>query len=226
RNPTDERPKPGPSRRRNTISELLAGSKPVQWLIEKAVDLRPGIAPLGLDLALRGIKDHEYVNVSYKVFNIGRANDNRAYSSEIGVPVARAHEAVERIFALAQRHAELGAVYHTSPISLRFVKASPALMAMQYGEPTMMIELIQLVDTHGGYELLAAYEDELYELGGRPHWGQFNTLTNDDERLAKLYPRYADWRAVRDELAGSGVFDAPFTKRVGISATSTAVERP
>lgn len=221
RNQTDQEPAPGPGRRRNALTEILAGSAPVQWLIQKIVNLRPGIAPLGLDLALGGLKDREYVNVSYKVFNIGRANDNRAYSSEIGVPLARIGEAVQRIFTIAERHAEQGSVYHTSPISLRPVKASPALMAMQYGEPTVMIELIQLVETHGGYELLAAYEDELYELGGRPHWGQFNTLTDDDERLAKLYPRYADWRAVRDELAGSGVFDAPFTKRVGISPTST-----
>ena len=31
--------------------------------------------------------------------------------------------------------------------------------------------------TQGGMELLADYEDELYDLEGRPHWGQVNTLT-------------------------------------------------
>ncbi len=221
RNETDERPRPGAGARRNALTELLAGSAPFQWLIQKVVDLRPTIAPRGLDWALGGLDDRKYVNTSYKVFHIGRANDNRAYSSEIGVPLARAGEAVQRIFEIAERHARLGSVYHTAPIALRFVQATPALMAMQHGVDTMMIELIQLVDTHGGYELLAAYEDELYELGGRPHWGQFNTLTDDDERLATLYPRYADWRAVRDQIAGSGVFDAPFTKRVGISTAST-----
>ncbi len=97
----------------------------MQWLIQKAVDLRPGIAPLGLDWALGGLDDREYVNDSYKVFNIGRANDNRAYSSEIGVPLARAGEAM-RAHLRDRRSAmrELGSVYHTAPIALRFVQGA------------------------------------------------------------------------------------------------------
>ena len=33
-----------------------------------------------------------------------------------------------------------------------------------------------------------------------------------------MYPRYDDWLDVRRELDPDGVFDSPFTKRVGISA--------
>ena len=65
--------------------------------------------------------------------------------------------------------------------------------------------------------MLAAYEDELYELEGRPHWGQFNTLGGGPERIASLYPRYGDWLDVRRRLSASPIFDGPFTKRVGIS---------
>jgi hypothetical protein len=90
-------------------------------------------------------------------------------------------------------------------------------MSMMHGRDTMMIELIQLTRTEGGYELLAAYEEALYELGGRPHWGQVNTLTGSHGLVASMYPRYGDWLDVRRRLDAGAVFDSGFTKRVGIS---------
>jgi D-arabinono-1,4-lactone oxidase len=110
----------------------------------------------------------------------------------------------------------LGSAYQTSPFSLRFVRASPAYLSMMEGRDTMMIELIQQTDTEGGFELLAAYEDALYELGGRPHWGQVNGLMGPAVRA--LYPRLDDWLAAHAELNASGVFDSPFGKRVGFSS--------
>ena len=83
---------------------------------------------------------------------------------------------------------------------------------------TMMIELIQLSRSDGGYELLAAYEAALSKLGGRPHWGQVNTLTASEGLLTTIYPHYRDWLQVHHRLNASGVFDSPFTERVGISA--------
>jgi hypothetical protein len=87
---------------------------------------------------------------------------------------------------------------------------------MMHGRDTMMIELIQATQTEGGYELLGAYEDALYALGGRPHWGQVNTLTGSHDTLRRLYPQFDRWLAVHDELNADGTFDSPFSKRVGI----------
>jgi hypothetical protein len=164
--------------------------------------------------------DDEYTNLSYKVFNIGAANDVPAYSAEIGVPVdpaGRHIQAVERVMAIAEERRRFGQIYQTSPVALRFVKASDAYMSMMYGRDTMMIELIMLAETKGGFELLAAYEEALYELSGRPHWGQINSLTGSHDFVRSMYPRYEDWLAVRRELDPRGTFDSPFTKRVGIS---------
>ncbi len=90
---------------------------------------------------------------------------------------------------------------------------------MMHGRETMMIELIELVDTEGGYELLGRYEDALYALGGRPHWGQVNTLTGSHDFLRSpgMYGDGVDrWLAVRDALDPGGRFDGPFAKRVGL----------
>jgi L-gulonolactone oxidase len=86
---------------------------------------------------------------------------------------------------------------------------------MMYGRDSMIMELILVTDTRGGNELLAAYEDGLADLDVRAHWGQINYLT--EERIRATYPRWDDWLEVERQFNSSGVFDSPFTRRVGIS---------
>ena len=219
RNPTERRGR-GRGRRRNSIPEFLALLPVTPHIINLIVDLRPSLTPRLLDRALSALADEEFTSDSYRVLNIGTANLLPAYSSEIGVPVdeRRLHlEAVERITEIAARHRELGSIYHTSPIALRFVKRSRASLSMMEGRDTMMIELIQATRTEGGFELLAAYEEALYELEGRPHWGQVNWLSAGEQRIASLYPRLGEWLAVHGELNESGVFDGPFSRRAGFA---------
>jgi FAD/FMN-containing dehydrogenase len=206
-------------RARNWAVELASAFPLTPHIINLIVDLKPDLSPFLLENAIRALIKDEYDEVSYKVLNIGAANVLPAYSAEIGVPMDGRHiEAVERIIAVAAERRRLGEAYQSSPISFRFVKASPAYLSMMNGRDTMMIELIQLSRCDGGYELLAAYEEALYELGGRPHWGQVNTLTGSHELVPSMYPRYRDWLEARRELDPNGVLDGPFTKRVGISA--------
>ncbi len=207
-------------RSRSWLMELAARFPLTPTLINLAVGLRPQISPFLLRQALQALVNPDYVNVSYRVFNIGAANYLPAYSAEIGVPVDERDchlAAVDRIVAIAKQRRELGEVYHSSPISLRFVKASRACMSMMEGRNTMMIELIMATHTVGGMELLAAHEAALYELEGRPHWGQVNTLTGSNGLVESLYPRYREWQEVHAALNESGVFDGPFSKRVGLS---------
>ena len=70
----------------------------------------------------------------------------------------------------------------------------------------MMIELIMVAGSRGGYTLLEGYEERLADLDVRPHWGQYNTLSA--ERIADLYPAWDDWMAVEREFNSSGVFDS------------------
>jgi len=220
RDPTDGPATTPPDRERNSLPEFFAMLPITPRVLNLICDVRPSITPWLLDRSLEALADKEFTNLSFKVLNIGTANLLPAYSSEIGVPVDAegSHiEAVERIKRIAARHREAGSVYHTSPISLRFVRASTACMSMMEGRDTMMIELIQATRTEGGFELLAAYEEALYDLGGRPHWGQVNTLTGSHDLVRSLYPRYDEWQEVHARLNASGVFDSPFSKRTGLS---------
>jgi hypothetical protein len=211
--------KPFDKRTRNWGVEFASAFPLTPHLLNLTVDLKPSLSPAMLESAIRALIKNEYDEVSYKVLNIGTANLLPAYSCEIGVPMDGRHiQAAEEIIRVAAEARKVGDVYQSSPISFRFVKASSAYMSMMNGRDTMMIELIQLSRCDGGYELLAAYEEALDKLGGRPHWGQVNTVTASEGLLSTMYPHYRDWLEVHHRLNASGIFDSPFTERVGISA--------
>jgi L-gulono-1,4-lactone dehydrogenase len=216
RNPSH---KPLDKRARNWAVELASAFPLTPYFINLVVDLKPSLSPWMMENAIRALIKKEYDEVSYKVLNIGAANLLPAYSGEVGVPMDGRHiEAADALIRVAAESRHLGDVYQSSPISFRFVKASNAYMSMMQGRDTMMIELIELSRCDGGYELIAAYEKELSKLGGRPHWGQVNSLAAGSGLLETMYPRYPDWLQVMGQLNSSGVFASPFTERVGISA--------
>jgi hypothetical protein len=211
--------KPLDKRARNWAVELASAFPLTPYFLNLMVDFKPSLSPWMMENAIRALIKKEYDEVSYKVLNIGTANLLPAYSGEVGVPMDGRHiEAADALIRVAAEYRHLGDVYQSSPISFRFVKASNAYMSMMQGRDTMMIELIELSRCDGGYELIAAYEKELSKLGGRPHWGQVNSLAAGDGLLEAMYPRYPDWLQVLGHLNSSGVFDSPFTERVGISA--------
>ena len=205
--------------RRHWWIELASRLKITPIIGNLILDIKPESSPRRIDQLLGWLRDSEYSGPSYKVLNIGAANLLPAYSSEIAVPLAGDNhlKAIDVLFEVAEKHRRLGSVYHSAMIALRFTTGSPAYMSMMNGGETMMIELILMTDTEGGYELLGAYEEALYHLGGRPHWGQVNTLTGSHDTLRRLYPDYDRWLDVRRQLDPHGTFDSPFAKRVGIS---------
>jgi len=215
---------PQDKRERHPLTELEASLPITGFLLRLVARLLPSLIVGRFDATLDGMCDDGYANVSYDVFNIGEANHLPAYSMELGVPVDGRHvEAVDRILEIAGRERRRRR-YQTSPFSLRFVAPSDAYASMMYGRPTMMIELIMVVGTPHGYELLATYEDALADLDVRPHWGQYNTLT--PERIAALYERWEDWLGVERELNRSGVFASPFTGRAGFRARDRSARSP
>jgi L-gulono-1,4-lactone dehydrogenase len=202
--------------RRHPLTELEARLPITGAVLRFAARHVPSLLAGQFDATLEGMVDDGYAAVSYRVFNIGEANKLPAYSMELGVALAgnRHLEAVDRILAIAAERRKADRLVHTSPFALRFVGSSPAYASMMHGGATMMIELIMVDGTRGGFDLLAGYEERLADLDVRPHWGQYNTLT--PARVPPLYPRWDDWLTVEGELNASGVFDSPFTSRVGI----------
>jgi hypothetical protein len=198
------------------LTELEASLPVTGFLLRFLARHLPSLMASRFDGVLDEMQDKGYSSISYKVFNIGEANHLPAVSMElcVGIEDDRHLEAVDRMLEIAAQQRKTKRRYHSSPISLRFTKASPAFASMMYGRDSMIMELILVTGTRGGDKLLAAYEEGLAEFDARAHWGQINHLT--EAAIRRTYPRWDDWLRVQREFNESGVFDSPFSRRVGM----------
>lgn len=175
--------------------------------------------PQLISASMSGILDKDgYIEKSFKVMNIGSANNVRGYASEYAVSLKDDLyiKAVDRIIELAEKNKILGEIYHTAPISLRFVRQSNAFLSMMHGEDKCLIEVPLVYQTKGRFQILDKLEDELCLLGNiRPHWGQYQNLGKESVR--KLYPALDKWLAVYRQMNTTGVFSNTFTDRCGFS---------
>lgn len=218
RNPTPEPDQPPiilPVR--NVLIELAASLPGQSDVLLKVINTFPWFTPNIIDGAMEAIAE-TYIDRSYRVFNIGKANDVPAFGSEIAFPIHSCLDAVDQILKITGRRQELGQAYLTSPFSLRFVKASPAHMSMMQGTDTCMVELISMDHTVGSKELLQEIETEMYAFGGRPHWGLLNFLSGASGLIESMYPMLPKWQSVRSQLDPKGLFSNAFTERCGLTA--------
>ena len=83
------------------------------------------------------------------------------------------------------------------PVEVRFIAADDIWLSTAFERDNAYVAVHQYhrMD-HRTY--FAAFEAIAGEHEGRPHWGKMHTLGAD--RLRELYPRFADFLAVRDRL--------------------------
>jgi hypothetical protein len=202
---------------RNFFEELLSSLPITGKALQALFNVFPSNSPQLIDQGITGLKNEDgYTNKSFKVFNIGKANDLPALSAEFAVPYDGNVfiDAVDAVLEVAASAAAAGRIYQCGPIALRLVKGTDFLLSPQYQRNTTMIEIIDVKGTDGDAEMPYRYEEALYRFGGRPHWGQLNHLSVD--RVTNMYTALADWKAVRATLDPNGVFDGPLTRRTGL----------
>jgi hypothetical protein len=161
-----------------------------------------------------------------------------ATSIEIFVPLDTAVQAIDRIITLARQRGtdEPGPVFaewwHTSPLGIRFVGQSRALLSPTHDGPRMAIEIPLLYDLSEGRRTRALhvqYRDRMLHtleteltcdaLRGRPHWGQRNWMGHD--RAARMYGQSWDrWVAQYRRFNAFGTFSNAFTERMGLDGDS------
>jgi hypothetical protein len=179
-------------------------------------------SPAGLETILTSflfaLYDQNYTAESYKVFNVGGINSLRAFGIEMAFPLADTIPATEALFAKASEELVANR-HHSVPVSLRFVKQSDALLAMQAGRDTTMMEIGMLVEAKGAATLLRNYETYFMQrFNARPHWGLDLSILNSWAQVESLYgaANAASWHHAYDELNKSGVFKGRLTDRLKI----------
>ena len=126
--------------------------------------------------------------------------------SEYLLPRELALTAVERLRGLRDRLASVLLVSE-----LRSVAADGHWLSSSYGRDVVGVHFTWVRDPERVYAVLPAVEDALLPLGARPHWGK--CFVAGVGELEPLYPRMADFRALRDRVDPDRVFGNAFLDR-------------
>ncbi|MFI7519000.1 D-arabinono-1,4-lactone oxidase [Micromonospora globbae] len=165
----------------------------------------PALAPTISAISARALTERRYTGRSDRVFCTPRRV--RFIEMEYGMP----REALgEALGALQRIVAELPFKV-LFPVEIRFTAADDIWLSHGYGRDSAYVAIHQYVGMP--YEpYFTAFERVAAGLGGRPHWGKLHW--RDAASLAPAYPRWADFRAVRDRLDPDRVFTSPHLTRV------------
>lgn len=156
-------------------------------------------------LTTRLMSSRSWSDRSYRVF----ANERRIRfrETEYGVPL----EDWKDVFAELRRVLHRPGLEMNFPVELRFTGPDDAWLGMAHGRRTAYVA-VQPYHRTPHTPILDAAEAVLAGAAGRPHWGKLHGL--DAERLAGLYPRFADAVRVRDEVDPGRVFGNAYLRRV------------
>ena len=156
-------------------------------------------------------------NKCYKIFPKGGKLFG-GYGIELAFPVARTVEVMDRIIELAERNDE-DHLFHTAPVAVRFVAPSKAYASPQYGQETVMFEVLMAKGTKGGKEALALIEEAmLHEPDVRVHWGlHVDRMSRHNADFNRMFPRWNRFVATFRRFNREGSFHNAFTDRIGLS---------
>ena len=97
------------------------------------------------------------------------------------------------------------------PIEVRAAAADDNWMSTAYGRPSAYIAVHRYF-RDDPTEYFRAFDAIMRTYDGRPHWGKIHF--QDAAELSTRYPRFADFRALRDRLDPDRLFANAYLDRV------------
>ncbi len=180
-------------------------SNTVFGLQTAALNRVPRAIPRANRFASRLLGPRTYTDVAHKVFTTER----RVVFREMEYAVPR--EAGLSALREARRILEASGLTVSFPIEIRVAPGDDVPLSTSYGRDSFYLAFHTHRDAeHERY--FALMEAVMKDHDGRPHWGKLHT--RDAAALAPLYPRFADFLALRDRLDPSRVFSNDYLKRV------------
>ncbi|MEU7744630.1 D-arabinono-1,4-lactone oxidase [Nonomuraea sp. NPDC049158] len=199
---------PGPARPPSAVKHWLDNVFLENTLFGAACALgarSPGLIPRINGVSAAALGDSEAVDASYKIFTSRR--DVRFLEMEYAVPREHLGQALRETRALVER---MGWRI-TFPVEVRVTPASTAWLSTAYGRQSAYVAChIYRPTPNPAY--FAGVEEIMTRLGGRPHWGKLHT--RDAAYLGTVYPRFADFVALRDRLDPGRLFGNAYLETV------------
>jgi L-gulono-1,4-lactone dehydrogenase len=165
----------------------------------------PAFVPGFSRMAERLSGRRDYTDASPQVFVTNRAV--RFRELEYALPRHAVPDALREVRALIERRG-----WRISfPIEVRSAAADDLWLSTAYGRDSGYIAVHRYFREDPA-EYFAAVESIMRAHDGRPHWGKMHNLGADT--LRELYPRFDDFRAVRDRLDPERRFGNSYLERV------------
>ncbi|WP_336205848.1 D-arabinono-1,4-lactone oxidase [Nonomuraea sp. LPB2021202275-12-8] len=165
----------------------------------------PALIPRINAVSAAALGDSEAVDTSYKIFTARR--DVRFLEMEYAVPRERLGQALRETRDLIDRMDWK----ITFPVEVRVTPPSDAWLSTAYGRPTAYLAChIYRPTPNSAY--FEGVEEVMARMAGRPHWGKLHT--RDAAYLGGVYPRFADFVALRDRLDPDRLFSNAYLDTV------------
>jgi FAD-linked oxidoreductase len=171
----------------------------------RLVRLVPSLAPTVSRLIAKSSGRGTDVNRSYRLFSTVR--NVRFQEMEYALPAANGPDALRELRA----YIESRKIMVNFPIEYRWVKGDSIWLSPDYGRDSVHISVHQFQGMPWR-PFFDGAEAILRNHGGRPHWGKWHSL--GARELEKLYPRWDDFLALREQLDPAGRFLNPHLRRL------------
>jgi len=165
----------------------------------------PAVIPGINNLADKLVAERDITDLSHRIFVAPRRV--RFREMEYAIPRENVPEALR---AIQQLVADKGWKI-SFPVEVRVAASDDNWLSTAYGRESGYIAVHRYY-REDPTEYFEAVEAIMKGFGGRPHWGKMNY--RDAESLATVYPRFDDFRAVRDRLDPARLFANDYLDRV------------
>ena len=165
----------------------------------------PGTIPAINGIAARALGARQYTDASHRVFTSPRRV--RFTEQEYAVPREHLAAVLAEVRALfARRDWRI-----SFPIEIRVAPPDDIWLSTAYGRATGYIA-IHVFHQAPHEDYFREVEAVMTAVGGRPHWGKMHS--RDAAYLRGVYPRFADFVALRDELDPARRFSNTYLDQV------------
>lgn len=192
------------TRRQHLLDDELLGNGGLRLLCEAGRAI-PRAVPALSRFAATAMGDRQYSDRSDRIFVSPRRT--RFREMEYAVPLEDFEEVFREVMA-AVNGCGSGITF---PVEVRTAGADDTWLGTASGRESAYFALHRFVkEDHVPF--FAAVEPILRAAGGRPHWGKIHTMDAPD--LARVYPRFEDFRRVRAQMDPGGMFANAYLDRV------------
>ncbi|MEU9250388.1 D-arabinono-1,4-lactone oxidase [Streptomyces sp. NPDC048270] len=165
----------------------------------------PATIPAIARVASRALSARTYTDIPYKVFTSPRRV--RFVEMEYALPREQVVGALRELRAMVDR----SGLRVSFPVEVRTAPADDITLSTASGRETAYIAVHMYRGTP--YQAYFTAAERIFTAhGGRPHWGKVHT--RDAEYFAGIYPRFAEFTALRDRLDPDRVFGNDYLRRV------------